>query len=124
MEVKGRASHAGNAPDEGRNALYELSHQMLQTKDLAKDIPGVTLNWTNASASGPFNQIPAKATATGDVRITKPGADKLLEAAVQQKIKSGRLIPDTETTFTLVTNRPASSQPRFVRQSRRGSSAA
>jgi glutamate carboxypeptidase len=106
MEVKGRASHAGNAPDEGRNALYELSHQMLQTKDVAKDIPGVTLNWTNASAAGPFNQIPAKATATGDVRITKPGADKLLEAAVQQKIKSGRLIPDTETTFTLVTNRP------------------
>ena len=48
----------------------------------------------------------ATATATGDVRITKPGADKLLEAAVQQKIKSGRLIPDTETTFTLVTNRP------------------
>src|SRR6185503_3293092 len=29
MTVKGRASHAGGAPEMGRNALYELSHQLL-----------------------------------------------------------------------------------------------
>src|SRR5262245_19811453 len=27
LKVKGRASHAGSAPDMGRNALYELAHQ-------------------------------------------------------------------------------------------------
>ncbi len=36
MEVKGRASHAGAAPDLGRNALIELAHQLLQTRDIAK----------------------------------------------------------------------------------------
>jgi len=32
MEVKGKASHAGAAPQLGRNALIELAHQLLQTQ--------------------------------------------------------------------------------------------
>jgi acetylornithine deacetylase/succinyl-diaminopimelate desuccinylase-like protein len=28
--------HAGNAPDQGRNAPYELSHQLLQLRDLSE----------------------------------------------------------------------------------------
>jgi glutamate carboxypeptidase len=107
LEVKGRGSHAGAAPELGRNALYELSYQMLQTKDIAKDIPGVTLNWTVARATGPINQITEKAQALGDVRITQPGAEKKLDAALQSKIASGRLIPDTETTVKVVIGRPA-----------------
>lgn len=63
LEVKGRASHAGAAPELGRNALYELSYQLLQTRDVAKDIPGVALNWTVARATGPINQITEKAQA-------------------------------------------------------------
>lgn len=107
LEVKGRASHAGAAPELGRNALYELSYQMLQTKDLAKDIPGVTLNWTVARAVGPINQITEKAQALGDVRITEPGAEKKLDAALQAKIASGKLIADTETTVKVEVGRPA-----------------
>jgi glutamate carboxypeptidase len=107
MDVKGRAAHAGAAPELGRNALYELSYQMLQTKDLAKDIPGVTLNWTVAKANGPLNQITEKAQALGDIRITQPGAEKKLDAALQAKLAAGKLIPDTETTIKVETNRPA-----------------
>ena len=72
LEVKGRAAHAGAAPELGRNALYELSYQMLQTKDLAKDIPGVTLNWTVARATGPINQITEKAQALGTSASRSP----------------------------------------------------
>ncbi|QSI29659.1 M20/M25/M40 family metallo-hydrolase [Variovorax sp. RKNM96] len=107
MEVKGRAAHAGAAPELGRNALYELSYQMLQTKDLAKDIPGVTLNWTVARATGPINQITEKAQALGDIRITQPGAEKKLNEVLQAKIASGKLIPDTETTVKVEVGRPA-----------------
>ena len=46
LEVKGKASHAGAAPEQGRNALIELSHQILATQDIAKTIPGAQLNWT------------------------------------------------------------------------------
>ncbi len=80
---------------------------MLQTKDLAKDIPGVTLNWTVARAVGPINQITEKAQALGDVRIAEPGAEKKLDAALQAKITSGKLIPDTETTVKVEVGRPA-----------------
>jgi glutamate carboxypeptidase len=107
LEVKGVAAHAGVAPELGRNAVIELAHQMLQTKDLAKDIPGVTLHWTNIKADQALNQIPNLAVAIGDSRITIPGAEIKLNEALQAKIKSSKLIPDTTTTVTLVVGRPA-----------------
>jgi glutamate carboxypeptidase len=106
MAVKGRASHAGAAPDQGRNALIELSHQLLQTQDIAKDIAGAQLNWTTAHAGEVRNQIPEKAEAGADVRLLAPeAADKLL-AALQAKVASSRRVPDTETTVSMVVGRP------------------
>jgi len=107
MDVTGRAAHAGAAPERGRNALYELSYQLLATKDVANDVPGATLNWTVAKADGPVNQITAKAEAIGDIRITEPGAEKKLDAALQAKLASGKLIPDTQTTLKVEVHRPA-----------------
>jgi len=107
MEVKGRAAHAGAAPELGRNAILEASYQMLQTKDIAKDIPGVTLNWTNVVSNKARNQIPELAVAGADVRITVPGAEEKLNAALQAKIAAGKLIPDTVTTVKLEVGRPA-----------------
>ena len=71
MEVKGRSSHAGAAPELGRNALIELAYQLQQTRDIAKGIPGAQLNWTTAQAGVVRNQIPEKATAGADVRTTR-----------------------------------------------------
>jgi glutamate carboxypeptidase len=107
LQVKGRAAHAGAAPELGRNAILEIAYQMLQTKDLPKDIPGVTLNWTNVVSNKATNQIPELATAIGDVRMTIPGAEAKLDAALQAKVASGHLIPDTQTTVKLVVGRPA-----------------
>ena len=107
LEVKGRAAHAGAAPELGRNAILEISHQLLQTRDLAKDIPGVTLNWTNVISNKAVNQIPELAVAHGDVRITLPGAEEKLNAALQAKVASSKLIPDTVTTVKLVVGRPS-----------------
>jgi glutamate carboxypeptidase len=107
LEVKGRAAHAGAAPDMGRNAIIEISHQMLQTRDIAKDIPGATLNWTNVVSNKATNQIPELAVAKGDVRITVPGAEEKLNAALQAKLASSKLVPDTVTTAKLEVGRPA-----------------
>jgi glutamate carboxypeptidase len=106
MEVKGRASHAGAAPDQGRNALIELAYQLLQTQDVAKGIPGAQLNWTMVDAITTRNQIPAKAVAGGDVRLTAPGAAEKLLPALRAKVAEGRRVPDTETTIKLETLRP------------------
>lgn len=105
MEVKGRASHAGAAPDLGRNALIELAHQLVQTRDVAKTVPGTQLNWTTAQAGTVRNQIPEKAVAGGDIRVTVPDGLKMLQAALDAKVKE-KLIPDTETTVTIEVGRP------------------
>ena len=47
LNVEGRASHAGAAPERGRNALYELAHQILQTRDLSDPELGLKMNWTD-----------------------------------------------------------------------------
>lgn len=106
MAVKGRASHAGAAPEQGRNALIELSYQLLQTQDIAKDIAGAQLHWTTARAGEVRNQIPEKAEAGADVRLLAPeAADKLL-AALQAKVASSQRVPDTETTVSMIIGRP------------------
>ncbi|WFU25845.1 M20/M25/M40 family metallo-hydrolase [Bradyrhizobium sp. CB1717] len=105
LKVKGRAAHAGAAPDRGRNALIELSHQLLQTQDVAKSIPGTQLNWTTAKAGTVRNQIPEDAEAGADIRLTIPDGIARLQAALDEKIKD-RLVPDTETTMKIVAGRP------------------
>ena len=105
MEVKGRASHAGAAPDLGRNALIELAHQLQQTKDAAKSIPGTQLNWTTAQAGTVRNQIPEKAEAGADIRLTIPDGIAKLQAALDAKVKE-KLVPDTETKVTITAGRP------------------
>jgi len=106
LEVTGRSSHAGGAPDRGRNALIELAHQLLQTKDVAKSIPGTQLNWTTAKAGTVRNQIPEKAVAGADIRLTIPDGIAKLQAAIDEKIKD-HLVPDTDVKMTIEPGRPS-----------------
>lgn len=106
LEVKGRQAHAGTAPQQGRNALIEAAYQMLQTENIATEIPGAQLNWTQLETGTVPNQIPDGARATGDVRLTRQGAADKLRDALQEKIKSSRHIPDTQSTLTLTIGRP------------------
>lgn len=105
MEVKGKASHAGAAPQIGRNALLELAHQLLQTQDIAKSIPGTQLNWTTAKAGTVRNQIPDNAVAGADIRVTAPDGVEKLQAALNDKVKN-KLIADTEVTVKVEPGRP------------------
>ena len=107
MEVRGRASHAGVAPEAGRNAVVELAHQVVQTRDIARSVAGAQLSWTQVMANGPRNQIPATAVAFADVRSTVPGSDQRLADALRAKVNEQRLVPDTETLIKLGDGRPA-----------------
>ena len=105
LRVRGRAAHAGAAPEDGRNALYELAHQILQTRDLSDRASGLSLNWTVASAGGTRNIIPAVATATGDARVTRVRDWDALEGRLRQRLAK-TLIPETSVTMTLERRRP------------------
>ncbi|CAK9890053.1 MULTISPECIES: M20/M25/M40 family metallo-hydrolase [Pseudomonas] len=105
LEVKGRSSHAGSAPEQGRNALTELAHQIVQLKDLGDASKGTTVNWTLAKAGEKANIIPALATAEADMRysdLSEP--DRVLADA--QRIARTPLIAETETRVTLQKGRP------------------
>ena len=78
----------------------------MQTADIAKSIPGTQLNWTTAQAGTVRNQIPDKATAGADIRLTVPDGVQKLQAALDEKVKN-KLIPDTETTVKIEPGRPA-----------------
>jgi glutamate carboxypeptidase len=105
LNVKGRASHAGAAPERGRNALYELAHQILQTRDLSDPEIGLKMNWTIANAGTNRNVIPANASATADVRVLRVADYDAIEQKVRERIKK-RLIDDTTVEMTFERRRP------------------
>jgi glutamate carboxypeptidase len=105
LRVKGRASHAGSAPEQGRNALYELAHQIMQTRDLSDPSTGLKMNWTLASAGSNRNVIPADAVATADVRVLRVSDYDGIERKVRERIRT-KLIPDTQVEMTFERRRP------------------
>jgi len=105
LNVQGRASHAGSAPELGRNALYELAHQIMQMRDLSDPAIGVKMNWTLANAGDNRNVIPAKASAVADVRVLRIADYDGIEQKVRERIRN-QLIPDTKVEMTFERRRP------------------
>lgn len=105
LKVEGKASHAGSAPELGRNALYELSHQILQTRDLSDAKTGLKMNWTISSAGTNRNVIPAIGSAVADVRVLRIADYDGIEAKVRERIKT-QLIADTKVTMEFERRRP------------------
>jgi glutamate carboxypeptidase len=105
LDVKGRASHAGSAPEEGRNAITELAHQLIQLKDLGDPAKGTTVNWTIVKGGEKRNIIPDAASAEGDMRYSDlTETDRVL--ADGKRIIGQTLIPDTEVAFRVEKGRP------------------
>ncbi len=105
LKVTGKASHAGSAPERGRNAIYELAHQMLQTKDFSDPATGVKMNWTMISGGTNRNVIPAEANGAADVRVTRISDYEGLEKRIRETITK-QLIPDTKIDMTFERRRP------------------
>jgi glutamate carboxypeptidase len=105
LDVQGRASHAGAAPEQGRNALYELAHQIMQMRDLSDPSIGLKMNWTLASAGNNRNVIPAMASAVADVRVLRVADYDTIEQRVRERMKN-QLIPDTKVKVIFERRRP------------------
>jgi glutamate carboxypeptidase len=105
LTVKGRASHSGNAPEKGINALYELAHQVLQTRDLSNPAVGLKMNWTLANAGTTRNMIPPGAQATADVRVLRVADYDAIEKTVRERIKN-QLLPEAKVEMNFERRRP------------------
>ena len=109
VEVKGRASHAGGAPEFGRNAVMELAHQMLQLSKLGDDTKGTTVNFTVVKGGERKNVIPDHAEADADVRAVVSEEFDRVERDLAAMIRN-KLIADTEVTATLTRSFPTMPQ--------------
>lgn len=105
LDIKGRASHAGGAPERGVNALYEMSHQIMQARDLSDPATGVKFNWTLAKAGQVRNMIPPEAQAQADVRVLRVADYDGIEKKIRERVKV-QLLPESKIELIFERRRP------------------
>jgi glutamate carboxypeptidase len=96
VEVRGRASHAGLAPEKGANAVVELAHQILRISGLGDPDAGTTVSVTTAEGGSVANVIPEQAACSVDVRMWTADEANRVEGALAS------LEPVTEGTSIAV----------------------
>lgn len=74
-------------------------------RDLSDPATGVKFNWTISQAGTNRNVIPAKATATADVRVLKVDDFNSIEPKVASRI-TNKLISDAQVEFKFERRRP------------------
>jgi glutamate carboxypeptidase len=100
IQVKGRAAHAGMAPQDGRNAAVELVHQLsLLEGAFPHSGNGTTVNLTVLKSGERNNIIPDFAEATLNVRYRKPEDFDVVLSKVEASAGT-TLVADTQVTVT------------------------
>ncbi len=84
VEVRGLSAHAGVEPQNGRNAILELSYQVQQMQALNGTIPGTTLSVGIIHGGERTNVVPDYAYFDMDVRASSQEALRSLEKAMRQ----------------------------------------
>jgi glutamate carboxypeptidase len=82
ITVRGRASHAGLAPEEGASAILELSHVIQRLFKLNDPERGTTVNVGTIAGGLRANVVAPESRATVDVRITSSEDAKRIEEAI------------------------------------------
>ena len=101
IDVKGRAAHAGIAPQEGRNAATELIHQIQADDVFPKSGDGLTANLTLMTAGSRANIIPEDASAQINVRVREKADYDKVQGVLQKNAKS-TAVPDTKVTISRI----------------------
>jgi glutamate carboxypeptidase len=103
VTVKGRASHAGGAHEDGRNAIQEMAHQVLAIQSMTDYSKGTTLNVGIITGGTASNVVPEACEADVDYRVLIPAEAERVDAAM----KSLRPVtPGTSVTVAGGLNRP------------------
>jgi glutamate carboxypeptidase len=103
IEVRGRASHAGLAPEEGVNAIVELAGQVLAVTALADPAAGTTTSVGFIGGGTTTNVVPAAAWADVDVRFTTSAEAERIDRAMRALEAS---LPGAAVQVTGGVNRP------------------
>lgn len=83
LTLRGVASHAGNAPQEGASAIAEAARQVLAVEALADRARGTTLSVGRIAGGGAINVVPPRAEFWADVRVSSLEEAARVEEAVR-----------------------------------------
>lgn len=100
VEVHGVAAHAGNDPENGRNAILEMAHKVVAIQGLTNNEQGTTINVGVIQGGTVANAVPDYAKIIVDVRYTQPEAlDKVTKQI--HEIAAKVYVEGTRTIVTL-----------------------
>jgi glutamate carboxypeptidase len=84
LAVRGRAAHAGNQPELGVNAIWDLAQKVCAVQGLADVFPGTTVNVGTIRGGERSNVIPDHAVAEIGVRADTPDGAEALTRALER----------------------------------------
>ncbi len=95
LHIEGRPAHAGNAPEQGINAIIEFAQQALRMNQLNDYPNGTSVSVTVVQGGTTMNVIPAQATATIDTRVMKQSEMNKVKSAM---MNLQPFLPDAKLT--------------------------
>lgn len=81
--ARGQAAHSGGNHENGRNAIEELAHQVLELQSMTDYEHGTTLNVGVIQGGTVVNVVPDKAWLDVDLRVMQPGEAERITLAIQ-----------------------------------------
>lgn len=91
VRFHGKAAHAGNNPQDGRNAITAMALAIPEIQAVAKKYPGVTINGDLVSGGTAVNTIAAEAEVTFDVRFADNASRDAVLADIEALCRQGFL---------------------------------
>lgn len=103
LTIEGRASHAGNEPEQGVNSIIEFAQQALEINQLNDLKNGTSVSVTVVAGGTASNVIPAKTTAQIDVRVMSLNAYNKVHSTLMDRVS---YIPGSKVTVERKSFRP------------------
>lgn len=97
LEVKGVAVHAGNEPENGRSAILEIAHKVIDIQNLTNWETGTTFNVGVIQGGTVPNAVPGQAKIVVDVRYLDPALLPQIRRQVQE-VAAKTYVRETTTT--------------------------
>ncbi len=101
MSVQGVSAHAGNNPQDGRSAVLEIAHKVIDIQNASDWKRGTTFNVGLIQGGTVVNAVPDAASIQIDVRYLQPEYIEDIQQTLQQ-IAAKQYVSDTKTTLQKV----------------------
>jgi glutamate carboxypeptidase len=105
LAVRGRSSHAGSRPEDGRSAVLELAYKTIALHDLTDLTTGTTIIVGVVRGGTRRNVVPETAEALIDLRVSTAAEAASADRSIRG-IAAHATVPDTTATIAGGMNRP------------------